>query len=93
MRLINKHPNYEQQLLSVSDNDGSRFELLSLKIDWVLQKIPKLHDDVLSELEVSNGIYIITMVKSFDCDAELKVMFGYNKSTETLTLYSVRKIE
>lgn len=90
MCVINKHQNFEVQLSSISDEDSTKFELLSLHIDWVLQRFPRLSDEDKFQCEVSSNLYIIEINKSTTLDIGLKILFKYKD--DVLTLISVKEV-
>ena len=90
MVVINKHSSYESQLSAIADSDGTKFELLSMIIDWGLQKIDNLKDDFLFQLEIRENIYVMEIKESVHFENRLMVMFEYFRGTNTLTLLSVR---
>lgn len=90
MLLVDKDRNFEEQLLDLCENDATKFELISLSIDWVLQRIDNLHDDALSALEVGRNAYIIQVRDSFCYNSDLFVLFEYKRDSDRVTLLSCR---
>ena len=92
MLILHKHRNFEEQLLEIADSDNTRFEVLTMIIEWGLRNIDRLPDALLSQLEVESNIFMLEIIKSHHCEHELMVMFKYIRGSNSLTILSVRGV-